>query len=73
VEDRRIDNGADHEFACKFWHLDWASPSAGEHKITSRAIDKAGNVQPAQDDPSIAGKRTYWEANGQVTRTVKVA
>jgi len=68
-----IDKGADQEFAWKFWHLDWPSPSAGEHKITSRAIDKAGNVQPAQDDPSIAGKRTYWEANGQVTRTVKIA
>ncbi len=68
-----IDKGAEHEFAWKFWHLDWASPAAGEHKITSRAIDKAGNAQPAQDDPSIAGKRTYWEANGQITRTIKIA
>ena len=68
-----IDKGAEHEFAWKFWHLDWPSPSAGEHKITSRAIDKEGNVQPAQDDPFIAGKRTYWEANGQITRTIKIA
>jgi len=68
-----IDKGADQEFAWKFWHIDWPSAAAGEHKITSRAIDKAGKVQPAQDDPSIASKRTYWEANGQVTRTVKIA
>jgi len=68
-----IDKGADQEFAWKFWHLDWASPAAGEHKITSRAIDKTGNVQPAMTDPSIAKKQTYWEANGQITRTIKIA
>jgi DMSO/TMAO reductase YedYZ molybdopterin-dependent catalytic subunit len=68
-----IDKGAEHEFAWKFWHLDWASPAAGEHKITSRAIDKAGNVQPAMDDPRIAKKQTYWEANGQFTRTIRIA
>ena len=37
------------------------------------AIDKAGNVQPAMDDPRIAKKHTYWEANGQITRTIKLA
>jgi len=68
-----IDRGADQEFAWKFWHLDWAGPAAGEHKITSRAIDTAGNIQPAMDDPFIAKKHTYWEANGQITRTIKIA
>jgi len=68
-----IDKGADQEFAWKFWHVDWANPGAGEHKITSRAIDKAGNIQPAMDDPRIAKKHTYWEANGQITRTIKIA
>jgi DMSO/TMAO reductase YedYZ molybdopterin-dependent catalytic subunit len=68
-----IDRGADQEFAWKFWHLDWAKPAAGEHKITSRAIDTAGNVQPAMDDPVIAKKHTYWEANGQITRTIRIA
>jgi len=47
--------------------------AAGEHKITSRAIDTAGNIQPAMDDPFIAKKHTYWEANGQITRTIKIA
>jgi hypothetical protein len=27
-------------------------------------------VQPAPDDPWIAGKHTYWESNGQITRRV---
>jgi hypothetical protein len=60
------------EFAWKVWSLDWADASPGEHAITSRAIDPAGNVQPAMDDPVIANKQTYWESNGQVTRRVRV-
>ena len=49
-----------------------ADSAAGEHTITSRAIDASGNIQPAMDDPSIAKKHTYWESNGQVTRRVNV-
>lgn len=60
------------EFAWRFWHLDWSS-TPGEHSVTSRAIDTAGKVQPAMDDPSIATKKTYWESNGQVTRRIRVA
>ena len=58
-------------FAWRFWHLDWAATS-GEHSITSRAIDAAGKVQPAMDDPIIANKKTYWESNGQITRKVRI-
>jgi hypothetical protein len=36
------------EFSWRPWHLDW-SPAPGEHAITSRAIDKAGNVQPPME------------------------
>jgi hypothetical protein len=68
-----IDRGAELEFAWKFWHLDWPSPAAGEHRITSRAIDPAGGIQPAMDDARIAKKHTYWEANGQVTRTIRIS
>jgi DMSO/TMAO reductase YedYZ molybdopterin-dependent catalytic subunit len=68
-----IDRSEEAEFAWKVWSLDWADASAGEHAITSRAIDTAGNVQPPMDDPLIAGKRTYWESNGQVTRRVRLA
>jgi DMSO/TMAO reductase YedYZ molybdopterin-dependent catalytic subunit len=68
-----ITEGAGAEFAWKFWALEWGSPAAGEHAITSRAIDTQGNIQPAMDDPRIATKRTYWESNGQLTRRVQVA
>jgi DMSO/TMAO reductase YedYZ molybdopterin-dependent catalytic subunit len=60
------------EFAWKFWSLEWR-PAPGEHTIASRAIDTAGNVQPAMDDPEIVGKHTYWESNGQITRHVLIA
>jgi len=68
-----IDEGEDAEFAWKLWSLEWANAAAGEHAITSRAIDTQGNIQPAQDDPWITGKHTYWESNGQVTRRVRLA
>jgi hypothetical protein len=67
-----IDEGEDAEFAWKLWSLAWSNPSPGEHSITSRAIDPQGHLQPAQDDPWIAGKHTYWESNGQVTRRVSI-
>ena len=77
----KIDNGpwtkatldaSKSEFTWRFWHLDW-SPTPGEHTITSRAIDQAGTLQPAMDDPLIANKKTYWESNGQITRHVQIA
>ncbi|HSF17844.1 MAG TPA: sulfite oxidase, partial [Vicinamibacteria bacterium] len=76
VDDREwtkaaVDEGADEPFAWKFWHLDW-SPSPGEHTIVSRAIDRAGDIQPTMEDPSIAGKKTYWESNAQLVRRIRV-
>jgi DMSO/TMAO reductase YedYZ molybdopterin-dependent catalytic subunit len=59
-------------FSWRFWSLDWSDAEPGEHTITSRAIDKEGNIQPAKDDPLIANKITYWESNGQITRRVKI-
>jgi hypothetical protein len=59
-------------FAWKFWALEWGSPAPGEHTVTSRAIDASGNIQPAMDDPRIAGKRTRWESNGQITRRIQI-
>jgi DMSO/TMAO reductase YedYZ molybdopterin-dependent catalytic subunit len=67
-----IDQSEDGEFAWKIWSLDWPDAPSGEHAVTSRAIDTAGNVQPAPDDPVIANKHTYWENNGQVTRQVRI-
>jgi len=68
-----ITEGAGAEFAWKFWSIAWPDAAPGEHTITSRATDTAGNVQPAVTDPSIANKKTYWESNGQITRRVAIA
>jgi hypothetical protein len=57
-------------FEWQAWKLEW-SPMPGGHTITLRAIDTAGAVQPATDDPAIANKKTYWEGNGQITRHVR--
>jgi len=53
--------------------LDRHDATPGEQRITSRAFDKAGNMQPAMDDPSITRKHTYREINGQITRIVVIA
>lgn len=61
---------SDHSWV--FWSLAWPDAKAGEHSISSRAIDAAGNVQPAPDAPWLADKVTYWESNGQLTRKVRL-
>ncbi|HZO25200.1 MAG TPA: sulfite oxidase [Chloroflexota bacterium] len=68
-----IDEGVGSDYAWKLWSVSWPGATPGEHAITSRAIDVAGNVQPAMTDPRIANKRTYWESNGQITRRVSIA
>ena len=67
-----IDAADKAEFAWQMWSIDWPNPPAGEHAVTSRAIDTSGNVQPAMSDPWIAKKHTYWESNGQVTRRIQI-
>jgi DMSO/TMAO reductase YedYZ molybdopterin-dependent catalytic subunit len=68
----RIDDSETAEFAWRIWSMADLELSAGDHAITSRAIDGNGQVQPAMDDPSIANKHTYWESNGQVTRHFRI-
>lgn len=79
--DVRIDDGPWHsatitepgtDVAWAFWEVEWADPTPGEHTVTSRAIAADGEVQPAPDDPLLAGKTTYWEANGHITRRVEI-
>jgi DMSO/TMAO reductase YedYZ molybdopterin-dependent catalytic subunit len=67
-----LDTSEQAEFAWTIWSYEWPNPSPGEHTITSRATDTDGDVQPATDDPLIAGKKTYWESNGQITRRVMI-
>src|SRR4051812_41713200 len=66
------DEGDGSEFTWTFWTYDWGTPSSGEHTVTSRAIAKDGAHQPAPDDPLLAGKKTFWESNGQITRHVRI-
>ncbi len=68
-----LGEGAGAEFAWTFWTYDWGTPTSGEHTVTSRAIAVDGDLQPAADDPLLAGKTTYWESNGQITRRVRIA
>ena len=68
-----ITRGKDQDFAWKFWSLNWTDPAPGEHTITSRAVDRQGNIQPAADDPLLTKKHTYWESNGQITRRIRIA
>ena len=62
-------SGGEHSW--RFWTYDWGTPAAGEHTVTSRAFDEAGAVQPWPGDGFLTSRRTYWEANGQVTRRVR--
>ena len=68
-----LTTGQGEEFAWVFWEVDWGTPDPGEHAVASRAIAVDGEVQPAPDDPFLAGKQTYWESNGQITRRVRIA
>jgi DMSO/TMAO reductase YedYZ molybdopterin-dependent catalytic subunit len=59
-------------FAWRFWTFTWGMPLPGEHRVTSRAFDIEGNLQPPPDDPFLASRRTFWENNGQITRRVLI-
>jgi hypothetical protein len=67
-----VAQGSDSGYEWRRWGFDWAQPTPGEHTITSRAFDRAGNLQPAPTDPVIANKLTFWESNGQITRRVRI-
>ncbi|MBI3191996.1 MAG: molybdopterin-dependent oxidoreductase, partial [Pedosphaera parvula] len=68
----RLDRRSESRYAWTFWRYDWKNPPAGEHTLVSRATDADGRVQPAADDPAIKLKRTYWEANQQYPRKIRV-
>ena len=64
---------AQSKYAWRFFHFDWPKPAPGEYYVVSRAIDAEGRVQPSGYDPEIQLKRTYWEANQQWVRKIKIA
>ena len=66
------ETAASRGYAWRFWTFDWGRPTSREHRVRSRAIDVNGNVQPLYNDPVITSRRTYWEAHGQIARTVRI-
>ncbi len=60
------------KYTWTFWSYEWKDAAPGEHAIVSRATDEKGRVQPAADDPSIKLKKTYWEANQQYPRKIRI-
>ena len=68
----RVDNSPQDKYTWRFFTFDWPNPAPGEHTIVSRAIDHEGRIQPAAEDPLIALKKTYWEANQQWPRKLRI-
>jgi DMSO/TMAO reductase YedYZ molybdopterin-dependent catalytic subunit len=60
------------KYCWTFWTYQWKDAKAGEHTVVSRATDAKGRVQPSEDDPAIKLKKTYWEANQQWPRKIKI-
>ena len=68
----RLDRTHAEKYAWTFWSFDWKDPPSGEHTLVCRALDTKGRIQPTADDPRIKLKKTYWEANEQVPRRIKI-
>lgn len=68
----RIDRTPKEKYTWRFFTFDWKNPSSGEHVIVSRATDEEGRVQPSAEDPTIKMKKTYWEANQQWPRKIRI-
>jgi DMSO/TMAO reductase YedYZ molybdopterin-dependent catalytic subunit len=67
-----VDSKPRAKYSWTFFHYDWKQPPPGEHKVVSRALDSEGRAQPSGEDPEIKLKRTYWEANQQWPRKIKI-
>ena len=62
----------DAKYTWTLWHFDWQNPPAGDHTMVSRATDADGRVQPQAEDPRIKLKKTFWEANQQWPRKIRI-
>ncbi len=67
-----IDRSPKDKYTWRFFNFDWKKPAEGEHSIVSRATDEEGRVQPEAEDPRIKLKKTYWEANQQWPRKIRI-
>jgi len=60
------------KYAWTFWSYNWRNAAPGDHTLVSRASDVEGRLQPSAEDPEIKMKRTYWEANQQWVRKIRI-
>jgi DMSO/TMAO reductase YedYZ molybdopterin-dependent catalytic subunit len=60
------------KYAWSLWNYEWKNWTPGEHIVVSRATDASGIVQPSEDEPYIKLKKTYYEANQQYPRRIKL-
>lgn len=58
--------------AWRFFSIDLGEVAPGDHVVVSRVVDARNRVQPAAEDDAIALKKTYWEANQQWPREIRV-
>jgi DMSO/TMAO reductase YedYZ molybdopterin-dependent catalytic subunit len=68
----KLDTKQKSKFSWTFWSYDWYGAKEGEHTLVSRATDANDRVQPAATEPAIKLKKTYYEANQQVVRKIRV-
>lgn len=68
----QLDRKRQSKYGWTFWNYDWKRPEPGEHTVVSRATDEKGTVQPAAEDPLIKLKKTYYEANQQYSRKIRI-
>ena len=60
------------KYTWSLWHFDWRDAAPGEHTVVSRATDADGRIQPSAEDSVIKNKRTYYEANQQWVRKIRI-
>ena len=60
------------KYTWNLWHFDWKNPTPGDHTLVSRASDTDGRTQPPAEDPRIKLKKTFWEANQQWPRKIRI-
>lgn len=68
-----IDRTPKDKYTWRFFTWHWKNPAPGEHTVVSRAVDEEGRVQPAAEEPDIKLKKTYWEANQQWPRKIRIS
>ena len=68
----KIDQTHQEPYTWRFWSFDWKDAKTGDHTVVSRGIDSKANIQPTSDEPAIKLKKTYYEANQQWPRKIKI-